>query len=121
MADIASLTAQLNQLRAQLEQTLGTPPSPAFSSRLHEIVGQMKACVTEAQGNLEKEAMALVGSLRTQAQALRAAEEKKPPAPSPLAHPWEDHQGLDAGKLHTMIDSLVQLGKTPPSAGRKLS
>lgn len=119
MPDIEALAAQLAQLQQQIQQTPMGANSPALATQLTQVLTQIKSAVQEAHKNLEAEAMALAASLKAKAAELRAKNARPRPEPAPLPHPWEEHQGLEAQKLKAMIDSLVQLGRTPPSGNRK--
>lgn len=113
MANLESLVAQLNEVREQLGQSSGALPPVAVSKRVEALAAQLMAKAKEAMASLEAEAKAMAAELTAKAAALRKAKEPKPPAPEVFPHPWEDHQELDPKQLQHIVESLVQLAKTP--------
>jgi hypothetical protein len=112
MGDIEALVAQVNQLTQQLAQSPAGQSPAELIERAQSLAAQVKAKTEEAHANLKTQAMAFAADLKAKAAELRKPKPKAAEAPFP--HPWEEHQGLDAAQLKHMVDSLMQLAKTPP-------
>lgn len=114
MADIEALVAQMNQLTQQLSQSPAGQSPAELIERAQSLAAQVQAKTAEAHAKLKTEAIAFAADLKAKAAELRKPKPK--PAEVPFPHPWEDHQGLDAAQLKHMVDSLMQLAKTPPAS-----
>lgn len=118
MPDFDSFVAQLNQIRDEMAKASGAMPSAELMGRIQGLMTQIKSKAEEAKAGLKDKAMATAADLKAKAAAIREAKKPKPTSPEAVPHPWEDHQGLDAKQLQHMIDSLMQLAKTPASGVR---
>ena len=116
MADLESLVAQLNQIRAEMEQSPGSLPPMEVMDRFKGVATQLRAKLDEATANLKAEIQTLAAGLKAKAAELRKPKPPKEEKEEPFPHPWEDHQGLDPAQLKHMIDSLMHLAKAPSAA-----